>query len=112
MISFFLTLLYLFCICLKSGGASCYRSTKVKISQRQIKKHGLLRFVCTQTCSQGHDDFLNVHIVPHSHDGKQFFQIVICFCCELLHIEIPYIDVGWLKTVEQYYYGSKYLMLL
>ncbi|CAF1567912.1 unnamed protein product, partial [Adineta steineri] len=35
-------------------------------------------------CNLGQSNKLNVHIVPHTHD-----------------------DVGWLKTVDQYFYGAR-----
>jgi hypothetical protein len=36
------------------------------------------------SCPEPHPDKLNIHLICHSHD-----------------------DVGWLKTVDQYYYGSE-----
>lgn len=42
-----------------------------------------------QSCPKTDPNMLNVHLVAHTHD-----------------------DVGWLKTVDQYYYGSEYEPLL
>ena len=44
----------------------------------------LFRIFLFQSCNLGKPDMLNVHLVAHTHD-----------------------DVGWLKTIDQYYYGCE-----
>ena len=42
-----------------------------------------------ESCPKTKPGMINVHLVPHTHD-----------------------DVGWLKTVDQYYYGSRKVKLV
>ncbi|XP_037910288.1 lysosomal alpha-mannosidase isoform X2 [Hermetia illucens] len=59
--------------------------TKTECPPREKLKH---QQTCGYaSCPKPASDKLNVHLVPHTHD-----------------------DVGWLKTVDQYYYGSQTLI--
>lgn len=48
------------------------------------KSTSTLSTVPLQSCPKFDTQKLNVHLVPHTHD-----------------------DLGWLKTVDQYFFGSK-----
>ncbi|XP_055546042.1 lysosomal alpha-mannosidase-like [Wyeomyia smithii] len=64
----------------RGGGSGTFveRHAEYGRNLQQVAKCGY------ESCPTPKRDMINVHLVPHSHD-----------------------DVGWLKTVDQYYYGSK-----
>jgi hypothetical protein len=83
------------CLASQGGQDSVYGTTAKRNFQRIVRMcmfKNLQLFLWQEgagecgyvSCPAVVPDHLNVHLVPHTHD-----------------------DVGWLKTVDQYYYGSR-----
>ena len=62
--------------------AKVYRSSNEREIKRKLRRDGAITLTTSKLSTTSDDGVLNVHIVPHTHD-----------------------DVGWLKTVEEYFYG-------
>ncbi|XP_011309552.1 lysosomal alpha-mannosidase-like [Fopius arisanus] len=63
----------------------CYLFTLIRTGIVRRTAEGTPDRTCGYTgCPKTHPEKLNVHLVPHSHD-----------------------DVGWRKTIDQYFYGSR-----
>lgn len=65
-------------------------------------------YIYTQACQLGKPGFINVHLVPrNSFFFFNLIRVVIYLCSNVAFIIDTHDDVGWLKTVDQYYYGAR-----